>query len=99
MSTELRKWPEPGWLGTIPDEIEREAERVRLVLSLACLYHSQKGSPATLAEAIGMTPNAFAIMKSRGKVSPQNAIALEGELGRDLFPREAFRPDLFEIEG
>lgn len=97
MSNEVHNWPEPVWLAQISDKEERDSERIRWMLSLACLYHSPKGT-ATLAAAIGMTPNALSIAKHRGKLSPENVIAVERELGRELFPREAFLPDLFTIE-
>ena len=96
MVTEFN-WPEPSWLVDITDEQEKECSRVRWLLSMACLYYSQDGRPGSLAEAIGLTPNAFSIIKSRGRISPDTVIAIGKELGRDLFPREVFRPDLFVI--
>lgn len=100
MSTESFKWPDPAWLSAIPDGGDEQLKaRVRLYLSLACIYYTDRGTASSLAEAIGMTPNAFALMKSRGEVPPRTAVDIEKELGRKYFPREVFRPDLFSIEG
>src|SRR5688500_4377125 len=98
MTTIPRPWPSPTWLDGVADETERESERLRVLLGLACIYHSRRGKLADLAESLGITANALAIAKARGQVSPEMAIALEKALGRDLFPREAFRPDIFVIE-
>lgn len=96
MTTEFR-WPEPKWLAEIQDRERRECSRIRWLLSMACLYHTSSGRPGTLANALNMTPNAFSIIKSRGKISPETVIAIERELGREHFPREVFLPDLFSI--
>lgn len=37
-------------------------------------------------------------LKSKGGVNAQSCIRLEELLGRDLFPREFFRPDIFVAE-
>lgn len=97
MSTEqLRTWPDPKWLRDLP-ESEQSKSRVRVCLTIACIYHSDKGRAGSLAESIGMTANAFALMKLRGEVPPKTAVELEKELGRDLFPRECFCPEIFEV--
>lgn len=98
MSTrEHMKLPEPTWL-TGETDIERSEKRTRFYLSIACQYYSESGRASDLAEAIGMSANAYAVMKTRGKVPPETALALEKALGRELFPRSLFRPDLFEVE-
>lgn len=98
MSTrEHNRMPEPTWLAGEKDP-ELSKKRTRFLLSLACVYYSESGQASDLAEAVGMTPNAFAVMKTRGKLPPEMAVALETALGRDLFPRALFRPDLFEVE-
>ncbi len=94
---EHMKLPEPLWL-TGETDPDRSEKRTRFFLSLACHYYSESGRASDLAEAIGMSANAYAVMKTRGKVPPETALALEKALGRDMFPRELFRPDLFEIE-
>lgn len=96
MTTQFQ-WPEPKWLADIQNVEERECSRIKWLLSMACVYHSATGRPGTLANAVGLSANAFSIIKSRGKITPETAIAIERELGRDLFPRELFRPDLFII--
>lgn len=94
---EHTRLPEPAWL-TGETDPEKSEKRTRFYLSVACQYYSESGRASDLAEAIGMTANSYAVMKTRGKVPPETALALEKALGRELFPRELFRPDLFEIE-
>ena len=90
-------WPMPSWLADLPD-VERERARVRFLLCLASIYLQDKGTPADLSTALGLNPNQVNVMKTRGIVSGEIAVAVEKLLGRDLFPRELFRPDLFLIE-
>lgn len=90
------RMPEPAWL-TGEKDPEFTKKRTRFWLSIACLYYSESGQSGDLAKAIGLTPNSFAVMKTRGKVSPEIAVALETALGRERFPRELFRPDIFKV--
>jgi hypothetical protein len=95
MTASTSPWPSPKWLDGITDDSEREAARHRLLLGLACLFHSPDGRTADLAFVLDMTPNAFSLMKARGRVSPEIAIDIERILGREHFPRELFHPALY----
>jgi len=88
------QWPIPKWMATLPD-IEREPALQRFYLCLASVYASEKASAADLSMRLGLKPNAVNVMKTRGRVTGETAVDLENLLGRDIFPRELFRPDLF----
>jgi hypothetical protein len=90
------QWPEPNWLDSVPAE-EREAAKVRILLSLAAVYASVEGTASALALLLGVHHNSILQAKKRGKVSGELAVKIEEALGRECFPREAFRPDLFVI--
>lgn len=92
----LPQWPLPEWLADLPD-VEREAATKRFLLCLATVYLKDKATAADLSAAIGLHPNQVNVMKTRGKVSGEAAVAIESALGRKLFPREIFRPDLFTL--
>jgi len=81
----------PEWVG--PDQYQMFACR------LAALYHNPKGSLGTLSEAIGGSRSLLHMALSAGGPTPETCIKLEQLLGRDLFPREFFRPDIFSTEG
>lgn len=98
MTTEAQSWPLPPWIAAIEDESERQVARNQLLLGYACLYYDRKGTAATLAESLGLTANAFALFKMRGKISGDFAVELERVLGRECFPRELWRPDIFTVD-
>ena len=97
MIQENQQLPEPEWLGRITDPAERDQARVRFYVALAAVYATEQCNVKGLAEAIGCTPNALSVAKSRGVITPEMAIAIEREVGRPRFARELFRPDLFVI--
>jgi hypothetical protein len=90
------QWPTPQWLRDLPD-VEQKAALTRFHLCLATAYACDKASPAELSRLLGMSDSAINQMKNRGTVAAEQAIALERLLGRQLFPRELFRPDLFVL--
>jgi len=90
------QWPTPSWLDSLPEE-EKTQARLRWLLSLAALYASETGTATALAELLDSGPTAILQAKSRGRISGEMAVKLETLLGRELFPRELFRPDLFVI--
>lgn len=90
------QWPMPSWLDSVPED-ERDATKLRILLSLAAIYASECGTASRLAECLGAGPSAILQAKARGKISGEMAVKLEALLGRELFPRELFRPDLFLI--
>lgn len=97
MSTE-KQWPMPSWHDSLPDE-EKAAARAKVLLTLAALYATQSGTATAFAELLELSPTTVLQAKARGKVSGELAVKIESILGRSLFPRELFRPDLFVIEG
>lgn len=65
------------------------------VCRLAAIYHNSTGSLGELSLAIGGS-RSFLHMSLKGKgLSADTCIELEKVLGRDHFPREFFRPDIF----
>lgn len=89
MSSE--KFPIPAWVA--PEE------RTEFALRLAASYLKMGGSLGDLSEALGGTrPMLHVALKSKGGVNANTCIKLEEVLGRELFPREFFRPDIFVAE-
>jgi hypothetical protein len=91
-----KQWPTPVWHESVPAE-EKPAASIRLLLSLAAVYASEEGTASALADRLGIGKNAILKARSRGAVSAEMAVQLESLLGRDLFPRELFRPDIFVV--
>jgi hypothetical protein len=89
-------WPVPDWLAELPDDVRHRAF-VRYMLCMAVAYMGDKASPADLSHALGMSHNQVNLMKHRGTIAGETAVKLEGLLGRQHFPREMFRPDLFTL--
>jgi hypothetical protein len=88
----------PAWLETLP-ETEREDARRRFLLRLAALYDCPEGHMKHLSEGIGLAPNTLATYLSQSQpITPEIAVKLETRLGKDLFPRSVFRPDIFSCE-
>lgn len=84
------QFPVPGWV--------QPEDRQRFAVALAALYHNPTGSISELSKALGLS-HATLNMALRGPgISERNCLALEALMGRDLFPREFFRPDLFPAE-
>lgn len=76
---------------------ENDATRLCFLVRLAALFHNEQGSVTQLSEAIGLTKPALHVAMKRGQIAPGHAVAIEDLLGRPLFPRELFRPDLFTL--
>ena len=91
-----RKWPVPAWQESLPTE-EKGKAAIRSLLSLAAIYASEAGTASALAEALGVRSTAILQAKARGRISGELAVKIETLLGRELFPRELFRPDLFIV--
>ena len=85
------QFPIPGW--ATPDD------RVEFTIRLAALYHGMEGSLGDLSEALGGSRSLLHMaLKSKGGINAQTCIRLEELLGREHFPREFFRPDIFVAE-
>ena len=91
--------PTPAWV--MPHETPESVDRAKLafLLRLAALYHNGTGSLSELSLGLGMSDSVLHMAIKRGSnVTGEVAVAIERTLGRDLFPRELFRPDLFTID-
>lgn len=68
--------------------------RARFLLRLAALYYSPEGKLNTLSRDLGLNSSSLAGLDN---ISADLAVKLENILDRELFPRELFRPDLFQV--
>lgn len=84
----------PAWLEALPQE-EREVARARFLIKLAALYNSPGGKVNTLSEDLGLATSSLVAYDN---IPAPRAVQLEGLLGREHFPRELFRPDLFCVQ-
>ena len=85
------KFPVPGWVA--PEQ------RAEFALRLAALYFTMGGNLGDLSVALGGSRSLLHMaLKSKGGLNAQTCIKLEELLGRETFPREFFRPDIFVAE-
>lgn len=94
----LKDVPSPAWVMAhqTPESVDRA--KLSFLVRLAALYHNDKGSVGQLSLAIGLSEPALSMSLKRGQIAPGHAVEIERVVGRSLFPRELFRPDLFLIE-
>ena len=78
----------------VPDWVKPE-QRQMFVCRLAAVYHNEKGSLGALSVAIGGSESLLHMACSGNGLTPKTCIDLENLLGREHFPREFFRPDIF----
>jgi len=89
--SKTEKFHIPAWV--------KPEERAEFAVRLAALYYSMDGSLGKLSKALGgSTSMLHMAFKNPNGISPQTCIKLEELLGRDHFPREFFRPDIFVAE-
>lgn len=69
----------------------------RFAVALAALYHNKTGSVSALSQALGLSHATLSMALNGSGLSSQTCMALEALLGRETFPREFFRPDLFAL--
>jgi hypothetical protein len=91
------EWPVPSWLESLPEE-ERSKALSMFYVRLAALYASEDGQLKVLSQRIGWSESAVSKAVFARQVSPKMAVEIEKTLGRNLFPRELLRPDIFQIE-
>jgi hypothetical protein len=91
------QWPMPAWHDALP-ESDKGAASVRVLLSIAAVYACESGTLSDLADKLGIKRDALLQTKRRGRITPELAVKIEELLGRERFPRELFRPDIFLIE-
>lgn len=87
----------PSTVATPSWALDDTQARMCFLIRLAALYHNDTGSLTQLSEAIGLSKPALHVACKRGQIAPEHAVAIEKLIGRALFPRELFRPDLFLI--
>jgi hypothetical protein len=90
-----QKWPEPAWIGRLPEE-QRGPAKVQFHLNLAAAFYSESGTLTELSRGLGFSDTALNVARMRGRVSPKLAIRIEQKLGREHFPRELFN-DIFAV--
>lgn len=90
--------PDPKWLATqktFPSILARQ----RFWLRIAALYLTETGTVTDLSVLLGRTTAAL-LNYSTKRCTPipaELAIQIESLVGRDVIPRERFRPDLFTL--
>lgn len=89
--------PAPAWVTTRQTPESVDHAKLCFLVRLAALYHNEKGSLGRLSLAIGLSEPALAMACKRGQITGEVAVAIESAIGRSLFPREMFRPDLFTL--
>ncbi len=70
-------------------------ERQEFAVRLAAIYHNRSGSIGDLSLALGGSRTLLHMALKQNGLNADHCIKLEAVLGRDLFPREFFRPDIF----
>ena len=90
------QWPMPEWHESLPADEQAKAE-TRVLLDLAAIYATPEGTCSALARRLGYGHTALTQARRRGKIGPELCVKLESLLGREHFPRELFRPDLFAV--
>ncbi len=90
--TSKTSFPIPCWVSP--------GDKQKFAVALAAVYHNPSGSIAKLSEALGLSHATLHMaLKSSDGLRKSHCLALEALLGRDLFPREFFAPELFADEG
>lgn len=85
------KFPIPAWV--------EPGQRDEFAVRLAAFYHNKSGSLGLLSVDLkGSSSLLHMQLKANGTINVQTAIKLEELLGREQFPREFFRPDIFVAE-
>jgi hypothetical protein len=67
----------------------------RFTVRLAALYYSPNGNLGDLSKGCGYSSSALHMALSGKGLNADHCIKLESLLGRENFPREFFRPDIF----
>lgn len=79
----------------VPEWVTPE-QRQSFAVRLAAVYHNPTGSLGILSEALGGSRSLLHMaLKTTGGINATTCIKLEELLGRENFPREFFRPDIF----
>lgn len=87
--------PLPKYLESLEGD-ELKSARCRFLIRLCALHYSSEGRVNVLSERLGLNPNS---LSQATNITPELAVKIEELLGREHFPRELFRPDVFEVSG
>ncbi len=82
----------------VPEWVQPEQYQM-FACRLAAVYHNPTGSLGKLSLELGGSVALLHTAVKANNLTPATCIKLEELLGRDLFPREFFRPDIFLPEG
>lgn len=82
----------PAYIESLPED-ERKTAECRFLIRQAALYYSPTGALRNLSVALGFNANSLSSLEA---ISPKTAVRLEELLGKELFPRHLFCPDIFE---
>lgn len=85
------KFPVPAWV--------KPEQRAEFAVRLAAFYHDKSGSLGKLSVALGGSSSMLHMqLNTTGTITVNTCIKIEELLGRDVFPREFLRPDIFVAE-
>lgn len=94
----LKDVPIPAWVMARQTPESVDHAKLCFYIRLAALYHNEKSSVSQLSSALGLSETTLHQVLKRGEpIQPTIAVEIEKLIGRSLFPRELFRPDLFVI--
>jgi hypothetical protein len=88
----------PDWFHKLSTRKEKDRlARNRFLIRQAALLYSTDGKLDALAETLNIAYPSLVRLYGRhgGVISPDMAIRLEQTVGKDVMPRELFRPDYF----
>lgn len=89
--------PVPAWVLHVDTPDQADRRRLCYLIRLAALFHNETGSVTDLGLACGFSNSVLHMAMKRGQITGEVAVAIENTIGRELFPREMFRPDLFTL--
>lgn len=90
------QWPLPSWLADLPEK-ERDDAYNFFLLELVRIYSGPRATAREFSLRLGYSEHVVYNMKKVGTISPEMAMSIEKLMGRELFPRELFRPDYFAL--
>lgn len=89
--------PLPAWVSACQTAESVDRAKLCFIIRLAALFHNEKGSVGQLSIACGLAESTLHQALKRAEIAPGHAVEIERVVGRSLFPRELFRPDLFTL--
>lgn len=92
----VKEWPRPAWFDNLDGEDRDRAEQ-RFLVCMAALFADPRMTLDALANRMGHSVSSLSRIRAGQVMSADVAVKLETVCGREHFPREAFRPDLFTL--